>query len=395
MGPKLLLKMGQGGRGATNTNNNSGPAPPNNGQTRGQRTRSGVRRPVQKPAGDTRIIRTPEDEGAQEQTERPSSTFITIRLTSERLRQVLQSTASSGPFITLKVPRRGRRSAVGKPSSPPEVSGSSPPSLLSGAASTFSEVQSDYGQATPVANEPSPQLYQTYDEQQAVLANCAIIQDPIFSGLLDQAKLLQIPAAECRRATTPDWRVSGQIDSTLDPALYRIAPRHQVMAPVKDTSSVHNTIKDIIQDLTEIQIQTHGYVPETQDLLVDKMTDLAESLSRLQNLTSATASPNNYIQHVQIAPEIVDYVDDGRNPDIFTRDFVENVQRGNAVINGKQQAFKDFSEIYAKALKEGIPGVSRQVDRVLESAGFEIEQKNEGDGPSYSTSNGPHVPDGV
>ncbi|KIX02023.1 uncharacterized protein Z518_07962 [Rhinocladiella mackenziei CBS 650.93] len=162
------------------------------------------------------------------------------------------------------------------------------------------------------------------------------------------------------------------------------------MAPVKDTSSVHTTIKDIIQHLSEIQMQTHGYLPETQDLLVDKMTDLAESLSRLQTLTSVTASPNNYIHHVQIAPEIVDYVDDGRNPDIFTRDFVENVQRGNAVINGKQQAFKEFTEIYAKALKDGIPGVSRQVDQVMKNAEFEINKDDEGQhGSGPSNTNGP------
>lgn len=52
-------------------------------------------------------------------------------------------------------------------------------------------------------------------------------------------------------------------------------------------------------------------------------------------------------------------------------DFVENVQRGNAIVNGKQQAFRNFSEIYAKALKERLLGVSRQVDRVMENAGFQ------------------------
>jgi mediator of RNA polymerase II transcription subunit 10 len=160
------------------------------------------------------------------------------------------------------------------------------------------------------------------------------------------------------------------------------------MAPVRDTSAVHVTIKDIIQHLSDIQIQTHGYVPETQDLLVDKMTELAGSLSQLQTLTSTTASPNEYIHHVQIAPEIVDYVDDGRNPDIFTRDFVENVQRGNAVINGKQQAFKDFTEIYAQALKEGIPGVSRQVDRVMENAGFETTKSEGRDASGVPSSTG-------
>lgn len=160
------------------------------------------------------------------------------------------------------------------------------------------------------------------------------------------------------------------------------------MAPVKDTSVVQLTIKDIIQHLTEIQIQTHGYVPETQGLLVDKMTDLAESLSRLQSLAS-TQSPNNHIQQVQIAPEIVDYVDDGRNPDIFTRDFVENVQRGNAVMNGKQQAFKEFSEIYATTLKQGIPGVSRQVDKAMKNADFDTSHVNASNGPRTSNTHDP------
>ncbi len=139
----------------------------------------------------------------------------------------------------------------------------------------------------------------------------------------------------------------------------------KTMAPVKDTSNVHMTIKDIIQQLSDLQMQTHGYVPETQDLMVDKMTDVAQSLARLQILTSPTTSPNN---HILCA---------GGNPDIFTRDFVENVQRGNAVINGKQQAFRDFTEIYAKALKEGVPGVSRQVDRVMKNAGFQTDHGDE------------------
>jgi hypothetical protein len=160
--------------------------------------------------------------------------------------------------------------------------------------------------------------------------------------------------------------------------------RNSTMAPVKDTSSVHNTIKGIIQHLTDIQLQTHGYIPQTQDLLVDKLTDLTTALAELKRLTSPQESPNNYIHQVAIAPEIVDYVDDGRNPDIFTRDFVEIVQRGNAVVHGKQRAFRDFTEVYARKLKEGIPGVSAQVDRVLRNAGFDEQDE------SRSSTNGAH-----
>jgi mediator of RNA polymerase II transcription subunit 10 len=187
---------------------------------------------------------------------------------------------------------------------------------------------------------------------------------------------------------------SGPIQAQLSGSPVSIAkgdpgPQHfpDQMAPVKDTTGVQAGIKEVIQNLYDIQSQTHGYVPETADLLVDKMTDLAQSLNRLQNMTSLTASPNNPIHKVRIAPEIVDYVDDGRNPDIFTRDFVENVQRGNAVINGKQKAFKDFSEVFAQVLKEGMPDLARHVDRVMDNAGFGAEDASEEN--KANTMNGP------
>lgn len=150
------------------------------------------------------------------------------------------------------------------------------------------------------------------------------------------------------------------------------------MAPVRDPNDVSNKIKDVIQNLYDVQSQTHGFVPETQELLIDKMAELTQSLSDLQRLADKTVSPNNPVHEIDLAPEIVDYVDDGRNPDIFTRDFVELVQRGNAVLNGKQQAFRDFSQIYARKLKEGIGGVGRHVDMVMENAGIAIEETEKG-----------------
>ena len=149
------------------------------------------------------------------------------------------------------------------------------------------------------------------------------------------------------------------------------------MAPVRDPSDVSNKIKDVIQNLYDVQSQTHGFVPETQSLLIDKMAELTQSLSALQRLTDRNISPNNPVHDIDLAPEIVDYVDDGRNPDIFTRDFVELVQRGNAVVNGKKQAFRDFSQVYARALKEGIGGVEGGVDLVMENAGIEQEMGRE------------------
>ncbi len=157
------------------------------------------------------------------------------------------------------------------------------------------------------------------------------------------------------------------------------------MAPVRDPSDVSNKIKDVIQNLYDVQSQTHGFVPETQGLLIDKMAELTQSLADLQRLADRTISPNNPVHNIDLAPEIVDYVDDGRNPDIFTRDFVELVQRGNAVVNGKKQAFRDFSQVYAKALKEGIGGVEKAVDLVMDNAGIGQDLEKE---ERHGTENG-------
>ena len=75
-----------------------------------------------------------------------------------------------------------------------------------------------------------------------------------------------------------------------------------------------------------------------------------------------------------IPPEIIDYVDDGRNPDIYTREFVELVQRGNAVINGKREAFADFSRIFADKLVEESRRRNVAKDPAL-SGGVDLEKE--------------------
>ncbi len=372
MPPRLILNArgargrgrGRGQRGAATTaggsaiaNHNTGSVPPND-QDQGQSSPSTGRE--ERPPG-SRSQNVAQRQHSNLNLDRTTST--SLRLAPDRLRQF--PPGSSSLHITLRIRTRSSE-ATGTNSDAP--SAASRPSLVPD-ASLSPELEGESSELTPAADGPSPEVYHPADHSGRNPADpgrylaAGIVPDN-YEALLPiprhHQELPSVPDASSSRATSFPANLPGPQESST----------HDDMAPVKDTSSVHVTLKDIIQYLSEIQMQTHGYVPETQNLMVDKMTDLAESLSRLQTLTSPRESPNNPIHNVQVAPEIIDYVDDGRNPDIFTRDFVENVQRGNAVINGKQQAFRDFTEIYAQALKEGIPGTSRQVDKVMENLGF-------------------------
>lgn len=72
---------------------------------------------------------------------------------------------------------------------------------------------------------------------------------------------------------------------------------------------------------------------------------------------------------VSIPPEIVEYVESGRNPDIYTREFVELVQRSNEHMKGKTLAFRSFRDVLAEEICGALPALRDQVERVLQETG--------------------------
>jgi mediator of RNA polymerase II transcription subunit 10 len=62
-------------------------------------------------------------------------------------------------------------------------------------------------------------------------------------------------------------------------------------------------------------------------------------------------------------------VDNGRNPDIYTREFVELARRGNQLMKGKMAAYADFRDVLAGEMGRALPEISEDVGRVLEATG--------------------------
>ena len=74
-----------------------------------------------------------------------------------------------------------------------------------------------------------------------------------------------------------------------------------------------------------------------------------------------------------IPPEIIAYVDSGRNPDIYTREFVELVQKGNATLKSRAEALGKFRDTLAAEMKVGLPELKDDVERVLEATEGSVE----------------------
>jgi mediator of RNA polymerase II transcription subunit 10 len=73
--------------------------------------------------------------------------------------------------------------------------------------------------------------------------------------------------------------------------------------------------------------------------------------------------------HVDIPPDIISYVENSRNPDIYTREFVETVQRMNQMLKGRSEALQMLQQQIAWQLTSVIPELKDDVARAVESSG--------------------------
>ncbi|KAH6897203.1 transcription factor subunit Med10 of mediator complex-domain-containing protein [Thelonectria olida] len=125
-------------------------------------------------------------------------------------------------------------------------------------------------------------------------------------------------------------------------------------------------LKDIIQDLYQVMVQTSTYDSmgrSSRDVLATEIKTLSRSLQTLH----ASASPPHALPSVP--PELLEYVDNGRNPDIYTREFVELVRRGNQVMRGKLNAFGAFRDVLAEQMTAAMPELREDVAHVIEATG--------------------------
>ena len=91
---------------------------------------------------------------------------------------------------------------------------------------------------------------------------------------------------------------------------------------------------------------------------------LHESLQKVHHTAS---SPTSKLP--MVPQELIQYVDSGRNPDIYTREFAEGARRSNQLMKGKTEAFGSLRDVLATEMARAMPELREDVGRVLEETG--------------------------
>lgn len=120
-----------------------------------------------------------------------------------------------------------------------------------------------------------------------------------------------------------------------------------------------------------------GAPPPTREVLASQLGQLS---SALRSVSRAAAHPSAAALLPSLPFELIQYVEGGRNPDIYTREFVELVRRQNQLVRGKMRAFAAFRDVLAREMAEALPELGEDVGRVVRATGGAWPLAGEGAG---------------
>uniref|UniRef100_A0A1B6GT17 Mediator of RNA polymerase II transcription subunit 10 n=1 Tax=Cuerna arida TaxID=1464854 RepID=A0A1B6GT17_9HEMI len=90
-----------------------------------------------------------------------------------------------------------------------------------------------------------------------------------------------------------------------------------------------------IENVRQIRIIVADFQPQGQNVLNQKIQSLVYGLQEVDKLKSQ-------VQEVHVPLEVFDYIDNGRNPQLYTKDCIEKALTKNEQVKGKIDAYRKF-----------------------------------------------------
>jgi mediator of RNA polymerase II transcription subunit 10 len=114
------------------------------------------------------------------------------------------------------------------------------------------------------------------------------------------------------------------------------------MAPGEATSPEEQKFNELEQTLEQFQenarhmgVIASEFTPRSQEPLLNKIHTMVHGLRQLDKL-------REQLVDVRVPIELLDYVDQGKNPQLYTKEFLERTLNKNKEINGKIELYKKF-----------------------------------------------------
>lgn len=117
---------------------------------------------------------------------------------------------------------------------------------------------------------------------------------------------------------------------------------------------LESQIEVFVENIRQLGIIVTDFQPQTgQPVLNQKINQVVSSLKDIDRL-------KDVIQDVQVPIEVFEYIDTGRNPQFYTKDYIEKVISKNEEMKGKVKYYSDFKKILIDELTKVFPSEMHQ-----------------------------------
>lgn len=112
--------------------------------------------------------------------------------------------------------------------------------------------------------------------------------------------------------------------------------------------TLENNIEEFIETSRQIGVMVSDFQPGCQDILNKKLNSLIENMQEIEKAKA-------HVTDVEVPPEIFQYIDQGRNPQLYTKDCLQKVSQKKDEVKSKVDAYKKFKGILEEELKKELP----------------------------------------
>ncbi|CAH1782228.1 unnamed protein product [Owenia fusiformis] len=112
--------------------------------------------------------------------------------------------------------------------------------------------------------------------------------------------------------------------------------------------TLEQNLEMFIENTRQIGITVSDFQPQGQSVLNQKLQGMISGLQDIDKLKSQ-------LQDVQVPLDVFEYIDQGRNPQLYTRHCMEKSLSKNESVKGKIDGFKKFKVLLLLELSQVFP----------------------------------------
>lgn len=121
-------------------------------------------------------------------------------------------------------------------------------------------------------------------------------------------------------------------------------------APVDVKTTLDPVLRSIQKSLGilhQMHCTVSSFTANSQYILLERLNFLVNELNEMQKAAQNT--------DIQVPLEVIRFIDDGKNPDEFTKDIINKCIQRNQTTKGKSEAFKNLRKQLLEELEQEYP----------------------------------------